>query len=442
MKNIIITFILTGCIATYAAADNHAVNTDRNAGAGSNASGNSYATGEAYAANRAVSAGNSYAWSSGDDQGGQKEDDAYTAAQDALNQGDYAQAAEGFDSVAKMNGSKADAALYWKAYALNKQARRNEALSTIKELRNRFPKSNYVKTAASLEVDINRASGNPTTPSAEGDDEMKMIALQALMDQNEDRALPILEKILTGNSSQRVKDKAMFVLSQNESPSAQKLLGDIALGNKYPELQEKAIHYLAIEGGRAGEQLVRIYNSTSDLKMKKAVLRAFVVSGDQERAFALAQKETSPELKSEAIRTLGVMGDTKGLRQLYKQATSTAAKKEIIHSLGVGGDTDGLIEISKAETDPEVKAEVIHSLGVFGGKRAGDALGDMYNAAGADKMTKNAVIDALFVQGSAKQLVAMARKETDPEMKKRIVSKLAIMGSKEGNDYLLEILNQ
>lgn len=423
MKNAIITFILTGCIATYAAADNLAANTNNES--------------------RSSGEGNSYAWTTNPgDQSGQKEDDAYSSAQDALNQGDYAQAVDGFDAVAKMNGSKADAALYWKAYALNKQARRNEALSTIKELRNRFPKSNYVKTAASLEVDINRASGNPVNPSAEGDDEMKMIALQALMDQNEDRALPIIKKILQGNSSMRVKEKALFVLSQNESPAAQQLLGDIATGKEYPGLQEKAIHYLAIEGGRAGEQLVRIYNSTSDVKIKKTVLHAFIVSGDQERAFAIAQKETSPELWSEAVHTLGVMGDTKDLRQLYKSATSVAAKKELIHSLGVGGDTDGLIEISKTERDPEVMTELIHSLGVFGGRRASDALLDMYNAAGADKNTKNAVIDALFVQGSAKQLVAMARKETDPEMKKRIVSKLSIMGSKEGNDYLMEILNQ
>lgn len=422
MKNIFLNFILISCIATYAAADNLATNTTN----GSRSSGES----------------NIYADAASASDQAQKEEDAYSAAQDALNQGDYAQAAAGFDSVARMNAGKADAALYWKAYALNKEARRNEALTTIKELRNRFPKSNYIRTAASLEVDINRASGNPTTPSAEGDDEMKMIALQALMDQNEERALPILEKILTGNSSSKVKDKALFVLSQNESPKAQQLLGDIALGTKYPELQEKAIHYLAIEGGRAGAQLVRIYDGTNDVKIKKTVLRAFIVSGDQERAFALAQKETSPELKREAIRTLGVMGDTKDLRQLYKQATTADAKKELLRALGVGGDTEGLIEISKTETDPDVKVEVIHTMGVFTGKKGAEALLDMYNAPGAEKSVKKAVIDALFVQGSAKQLVAMARKETDPEMKKTIVSKLSIMGSKEGNDYLLEILNQ
>src|SRR6185312_14183580 len=311
MKNAIITFILTSCIATYAAADNRAVNINNDS--------------------RSSGEGNSYAWTnSSSDQNGQKEDDAYSAAQEALNDGDYAQAAEGFDSVAKMNGSKADAALYWKAYALNKQARRNEALSTIKELRNRFPKSSYVKTAASLEVDINRASGNPVTPVTEGDDEMKMIALQALMDQNEDRALPILQKILTGNSSSKVKDKAMFVLSQNDSAQSQQVLGDSALGAKYPELQEKAIHYLGISG-HGGAQLQRIYDGSNDVKIKKDVLHALMVSGDQDRVFAIAQKETNPEMKKEAIHMLGVMGAHMQLRQLYKGATTVDQKKELIH---------------------------------------------------------------------------------------------------------------
>ena len=420
MKNIFLTFILIGSTASFSAAETAAVTTNDSRAGGMSFAGDSTASSE---------------------QANQKEDEAYNAAQDAMRQGNYSQASEMFDSVAKMNGRKADAATYWKAYTLNKQARRNEALSAIADLRKNFPRSNYVRDAGALEIEIRQASGESVNPAAEADDEMKLIALQALMDQNEDRALPILKKILTGNSSQKVKDKAIFVLSQNDSPSAQQLLGDMAIGKEYPGLQEKAIHYLGISG-HGGAQLQRVYDGSSDEKIKKAVLHAFMVSGDQDRVFALATKETSPELKKEAIHQLGVMGAHDKLRQLYKTATTPEEKKELIHSLGVGGDTDGLIEMSKSEANPEVKAELIHSLGVFGGKRAGDALAEMYNAAGADRNTKSAVINALFVNGSAKQLVSMARKETDPEMKKQIVSKLSIMGSKEGNDYLLEILNQ
>ena len=52
------------------------------------------------------------------------------------------------------------------------------------------------------------------------------------------------------------------------------------------------------------------------------------------------------------------------------------------------------------------------------------------------------VINALFLSGDAKGLVALARKETDPNMKKAIVSKLSIMGSKDATDYLMEILSK
>jgi hypothetical protein len=48
----------------------------------------------------------------------------------------------------------------------------------------------------------------------------------------------------------------------------------------------------------------------------------------------------------------------------------------------------------------------------------------------------------LFVQGNATGLVALARKESDPQLKKEIVSKLSVMNKKEATDYFLEILNK
>src|SRR5437016_1939473 len=213
MKNIFLTFILIGSTAALAAAENVAANS------------NGAQTGAFSFVGSGLSAS---------EQANQKEDDAYNAATDAMNDGNYSQASQMFDTVAKMNGRKADAATYWKAYTLNKQARRNEALSAIADLRKNYPKSNYLRDAGALEVEIRRASGESVNPAAESDDEMKIIALQALMDQNEERALPILKKILCGNSSSKVKDKAMFVLSQNESPTAQQLLGDLAIGKECP----------------------------------------------------------------------------------------------------------------------------------------------------------------------------------------------------------------
>jgi len=53
---------------------------------------------------------------------------------------------------------------------------------------------------------------------------------------------------------------------------------------------------------------------------------------------------------------------------------------------------------------------------------------------------RKTVINSLFIQGNAKALMSLARKEKDRELKKAIVEKLSIMGSKEAADYLMEYL--
>ena len=55
---------------------------------------------------------------------------------------------------------------------------------------------------------------------------------------------------------------------------------------------------------------------------------------------------------------------------------------------------------------------------------------------------RKAAIQALFIQNNDVALVALARKETNPELKKDLVSKLSVMKSKVALDYLMELLNK
>jgi HEAT repeat protein len=77
----------------------------------------------------------------------------------------------------------------------------------------------------------------------------------------------------------------------------------------------------------------------------------------------------------------------------------------------------------------------------MGGPQTSQALLDIYSA-DKDPMVRKNVINALFTQGNATALVALARKETDLDMKKSIVQKLSVMGGKVATDYMLEILNK
>src|SRR5438270_935757 len=108
------------------------------------------------------------------------EDQQYTAAERARDDGNYAQAAKLFVALASAKGRRADAALYWVAYTQNKQGMRNDALASIAELRRSYPQSRWVKEANVLEVEIQTAQGRPPNPDTQQDEEMKLIAIDAL----------------------------------------------------------------------------------------------------------------------------------------------------------------------------------------------------------------------------------------------------------------------
>ena len=59
-----------------------------------------------------------------------------------------------------------------------------------------------------------------------------------------------------------------------------------------------------------------------------------------------------------------------------------------------------------------------------------------------DRSVKEEILNAYFIGGDAKDLIAAARGEKDPGLRKKAVEKLSLMGSKEANDYLMELLQK
>src|SRR6185295_2922941 len=187
-------------------------------------------------------------------------------------------------------GTKADAALYWKAYAQNKQGQRPEALATINILVKEYPKSRYLSDAKALEAEVKQNAGQPPNPAAEQDEELKIMAINALQNSAPEEAIPMLQKVLQGTGSPKLKAQALFVLAQSSSPKAREVLVNIAKGNGNPDLQMRAVRYLGIHGGRESRAaLADIYASSSDVDMKKRILSAFMQGGEKDRLLTAAQ---------------------------------------------------------------------------------------------------------------------------------------------------------
>jgi hypothetical protein len=373
------------------------------------------------------------------DSRSERESDLYEDGTDAIDDEEWDDAVRHFARVAEMKGSRTDGALYWTAYALNKLNRRTEALKTIDTLKKDYPKSRWINDAKALEVEVRSGAGERVRPE-QYDDETKVIAIQTLMHTDSEKAYPLLEKIIkSGTSSKKMKEQALFVLSQSSSPKAQQLLGDIAKGNAHPGVQRDAIRYLGISGGkRNGALLAEIYNSNVPTEAKKEVLQAYMISGNKAGVLAAAKGETNRELREKAIQLLGVMSARAELASMYATETSRDLREEIINALFVAGDSGKIAELARNEKDPKLRAEAIRKLGLMGG--TGQTLLNFY--AGGDENVKEAVLDALFVQGNAKALIGLARKETDRKMKKEILQKLSVMGSDDAVAYMLEILEE
>jgi hypothetical protein len=374
------------------------------------------------------------------DSRSEREADLYDEGTDAIDEAQWDTAIRKFTAVAEMKGSRADGALYWTAYALARSGRRTEAVQTVEMLRKSYPKSKWLDDAGALELEARQGLGQPVRPERIEDDELKMMAINSLMHTDPEKAYPLLEKIVRGNSPKKVKGRALFILAQSPSPRAQALISDIARGNANPDLQREAIRYIGIHGGPKNRAVLSdLYASSASREVKKEVLQAFMIANEKERVLQAARSEKDPELRGKAIHLLGVMSAKTELASLYAAESSPEVKKKIIQGLFISNDAQRIGELARTEADPQLRREAIRKLGLMG--RDSTVLLQIYNADSAIE-SKEAVIQALFLQNNARALIDLAKKEKNQQLRKAALKKLSIMNDEEALQYMLQILEE
>ncbi len=363
---------------------------------------------------------------------------SYEGGTRALDDKRYEDAIKQFDAVITAKAQRADGALYWKAYALDRAGRKDEALAALAKLRQDYPQSRWLNDAQALDAAVKQGSGQPTATTDTNED-LKLMAINSLMNGDPERAVPLLEGILKGNSAPRVKERALFVLTQSKAPRAAQLLTDYAKGAGNPDMQIRAVRYLGMSGTpEAQQQLNSVYSASSDISVKREIIRSLMMSKATDQMANLARNEKEPELRLEAIRQLGALRATPHLLQLYSTEASTDNKVAIVRSLMMAGAGDKLLDLVKTEKDPKVRTEAIRSMAMTRNTPVESIL--QFYASETDPKVKRELINGLSMRGDAKSMVDLARKESDPNMKKAIVERLSMSKSKEATEYMLELL--
>jgi len=282
----------------------------------------------------------------------------YDDGQKALRGQQWMEAAEYFEQAIREDQQQADAALYWRAYALHKAGRDKEAERELRKLQRRFPDSNWVKEGQALRIeyqDPEKSVAQATGSDPLMDDELRLFALVQLMDRDPERALPLVLDLARNADSASVRQDALFVLAVNDAPEAKSALVEFARESGDPEAQRNAIHILGTM--EASAELQSLYSTTQDRDTRIAIIEALSIAGESGMLKQVLSDESDPELRRAAIYGIAMEEDDEAaelLQMLYENAQSTEEKSMILEALTMMDEAKPLaLTILRTEKDPQ-----------------------------------------------------------------------------------------
>lgn len=360
---------------------------------------------------------------------------AYREAQRALEKEEWAEASRLFGKLASASTDETDAALYWKAYADWKRRDGQDSLQSLRRLLADYPKSSWADDAKVLEQEIRGGGG--ATASSEDDEELKLYALDGLMQVDPSQAIPVLERILAGGASARIKERALFVLSQSGAPRAREILRGTARTGQPIELRVAAIQTLGIAG--MADELGALWDAKPPAEIREAIIEAYLTANRPEPLLDIARSDPDPHTRAKAVETLGAMRAIPSLRQLWSTERDGEVRAEILQSLGIAGDVDTLAKVARESKDPDHRREAIEGLGIAHGDAARKSLRQLYGEL-PDAEDKREVAQSLMVQSDAKTLIELFRAERDPALKRMLVQQISLIHDPEANRLILDLL--
>jgi HEAT repeat protein len=378
--------------------------------------------------------GAAFALQDSKDRAESEADREYERGLRAIEKRQWEAAVNHFHEIAAAGKYRADAALYWKALALGRLGKTQEAGAAFDTLTKSHAQSVWAQEGQKLRTELS------SKQLSADEEEIKLTAMTSLMHSGSERAVPLLEKILERRSSPQLQERALQLLTQSNSTEARAVVARIAKGGTNPNLQVRAVRHLGSHASPENRQILgEVYKSTSEANLKKFVLRGYNSFGDRDAVFAVAKSDPDPVMRREAIHILGGMGAHAQLAELYGAESSVEIRGSIMRGMMVAGSASKLIEIAKGEKAPTLRQQAIQYLGGMHSPAAAEALAAMYQS-GGDAELRRRILRSLAGQNNAKHLIDVAKSEQDPELRRHAVELLTRMRNPEATAYLMELL--
>jgi HEAT repeat protein len=251
---------------------------------------------------------------------------------------------------------------------------------------------------------------------------LALAAMEGLMQQSPERALPIIKKVLAGTQTTLVKQRALFVLSQIDGPEAEEILIQTSRSSD-AALRGEAIRSIGIGGhDKSLAALLDIYKA-GDTDVKEEVLQAWLIADRKEEVYQAALNAKSEEEAADAIQILGAMGAVEELRKLGDRPN---ASRKLVDAYAISGDLASLRKIAESGAEPSVRAEAVQKIGIIGNDAARSTLREIYSRS-TDAEIKEAALQGLLIADDEKGVLALYRAATTTEEKRALLRTLTMM---------------
>lgn len=409
-------------------------------------------------------------------------DSLFQLGRQAINDERYEQAANVMRQLVDRypSSTRAGEALYWRAWAQfqlgadrHNKDYLNAALATIDQLQSKFPQSKSIADARDLRTRILSAQANLGDSRAAGqiasqakqlkqsgtcsnaDDEMRVAALQGLINTNSVDALPILKEVLAQRDPCRaeLRKQAVFLIAQRRGDDVVNTLLDVARNDASMDVRADAVYWLSTtRSDRAAIALDSILFQGRDNETRLRSVYALSQVGTERATDALkraVQDDKMPDdVRSQALYWLGNMKrvDLAFFRSVFQSTKSRGVRDQIgsaVAGLKTPEATQWLIDLAKDKSvDADSRKNAIYWVSQ---QRSVDMeqLNSIYDAARGDNEVQGQVIYALSNRkepAAVDKLMAIAKSDPNIDNRKTALYWLGTKNDPRIQQFLRDLL--
>jgi HEAT repeat protein len=412
-------------------------------------------------------------------------DSLYRAARAALTDGDYRRAAKLFKDVSDRfpKSTFAVDAMYWRAWSLYRSGTdsRNkgdldDALDALQRYASAANKSSNAGDAAELRARIRNAQASlgdagaagdiaeeatrirrqGTCTGSKADEEMRLAALDGLLNMSSEDAVPILKDVLkqTDNCRVDLRKKAVWLISQKRASDVVPTLLNVARTDPSTEVRGEAIFWLAqTHSDLAVPALDSIlFAPGADIEVRKKAIFSLSQQHDERATSALrraAEDERMPDdIRREAIFWLGNsrLVDLSYLQGLFRKTKSDDLKKQVLFSINQSSAPEASTTLLNIAKDKSIDVDMRKEALFWAGQRRSvdiDQIEGIYNQSkGDDEMQKQ----VLFVYSQRREpaavdkLMTIAKSDPNIEMRKQALFWLGQKNDPRVKQFIRDLL--